>query len=90
MRRPYAATHPAPKVRERGDEMTVGIGLLCSDGKDGNRILLAADMRASYGPRSSNDQTAKLTELPRFYAAAFAGTISQCEDVIAELHHQME
>jgi len=70
--------------------MTVGIGLLCSDGRDANKILLAADMRASYGTVSSNDQTAKLTELPKFYAAALAGKISQCEDVIAELHYRME
>lgn len=67
--------------------MTVGIGLLCSNAK---KILLAADMRASYGAVTSNDQTAKLTELPKFYSAVFAGTISQCEDVIAELYHRME
>jgi hypothetical protein len=66
--------------------MTIGIGLLCDGGK---RILLAADMRASYGASTSNDQTAKLFDLPSKYCGATSGTISQCEDVISELYHQM-
>jgi len=66
--------------------MTVGIGLLCNHAKN---ILLCADMRASYGSASSNDQTGKLFDLPRFFCGATAGTTSQCEDVISELYHRM-
>jgi hypothetical protein len=46
-------------------------------------------MRASYGVATSNDQTAKLFDLPSKYCGAASGTISQCEDVISELYHQM-
>jgi hypothetical protein len=66
--------------------MTVCLGLVCSGGK---QILLAADTRASYGSVTSNDQTAKLFDLPAKYCGAVAGTLSQCEDVISELYHQM-
>ena len=67
--------------------MTVGIGLVCCNAK---RILLAADTRASYGVVSSNDQTAKLFNLPANYCAAVSGTLNQCEDVVSELYHRME
>jgi hypothetical protein len=66
--------------------MTVCLGLVCSKGK---QILLAADTRSSYGTVTSNDQTAKLFDLPSHYCGAVAGTLSQCEDVISELHHRM-
>ena len=67
--------------------MTIGIGLLCAGGKC---ILLAADTRASYGTVSSNDQTAKSFDLPSKYFGLVAGSLSQCEDVIAELYHRMK
>ena len=83
----YASTHPVPKVRMRKCAcMTIGIGLVCSGGKN---ILLAADTRASYGVVTSNDQTAKLYDLPSNYCAAVAGTLNQCADVVAELYHRM-
>jgi 20S proteasome alpha/beta subunit len=66
--------------------MTVCIGLVCNSGK---RILLAADTRASYGAATSNDQAAKLFDLPAHSCGAVAGTLSQCEDVISELYHRM-
>jgi 20S proteasome alpha/beta subunit len=66
--------------------MTVCIGLVCDHGK---HILLGADMRASYGSATTNDQTAKVFDLPANLCAAISGTISQCEDVISELHHRM-
>ena len=66
--------------------MTVCIGLVCSSGK---RILLSADTRASYGAATSNDQTAKLFDLPAHFCGAVAGTLSQCEDAISELYHRM-
>ncbi len=66
--------------------MTVGIGLLC-DG--GNRIFLTADMRASYGEVSQNDQTGKLFELPFNFCGAISGTIGWCSEVLSELHHRM-
>jgi uncharacterized protein (UPF0147 family) len=67
--------------------MTVCIWLVCNHGKN---ILLAADMRASYGSATTNDQTGKLFDLPRSFCGATSGTISQCEDVISELYHRME
>jgi len=66
--------------------MTVGIGLLCSHGK---HILLAADMRASYGEISQNDQTGKLFDLPFNFCGAMAGTLSWCSEVSSELYHRM-
>jgi hypothetical protein len=66
--------------------VTVGIGLVCGGGK---YILLAADTRASYGTITSNDQSAKSFDLPAKYFGLIAGTLSQCEDVIAELYHRM-
>lgn len=66
--------------------MTVGIGLLCNKG---NRILLAADMRASYGEVTQNDQTGKLFELPYSFCGAIAGDVGWCAEVISELHFKM-
>jgi hypothetical protein len=66
--------------------MTVCIGLVCNHAKN---ILLTADMRASYGVVTSHDQTAKLFDLPGFYAGAVSGSLGQCEDVISELYHRM-
>src|SRR5258708_3456794 len=66
--------------------MTVCLGLVCSSGK---HILLAADTRGSYGSVTTNDQTAKLFDLPVKYCGAVAGALSQCEDVISELYHRM-
>jgi hypothetical protein len=65
--------------------MTVGIGLLCDRGR---HILLAADMRASYGV-SQNDQTGKLFDLPFNFCGAIAGTIGWCDEIISELHWKM-
>jgi len=67
--------------------VTVCIGLVCNHGKN---ILLAADMRASYGSASTNDQTGKLFDLPRNFCGATSGTVSQCGDVISELYYRME
>jgi hypothetical protein len=66
--------------------MTVGIGLLCDGGK---HILLAADMRASYGGVSQHDQTGKLFDLPFNFCGAIAGSIGWCGEVISELHWRM-
>lgn len=66
--------------------MTVCIGLVCNHAKN---ILIAADTRASYGTVTSNDQAAKLFDLPTKYFGAVAGTLGQCEDVISELYHRM-
>lgn len=66
--------------------MTICIGLVCDHGK---HIPLGADTRASYGSATTHDQTAKLFDLPANFSGAIAGTISQCEDVISELHHRM-
>jgi hypothetical protein len=67
--------------------MTISIGLVCAGGK---YILLAADTRGSYGTVSSNDQMAKIYDLPKKYCAAIAGEGSYCEDVISELYHRMD
>jgi 20S proteasome alpha/beta subunit len=67
--------------------MTIGIGLLCDGGK---HILLAADMRATYGEVSQHDQTGKLFDLPANFCGAIAGTISTCGDVISDLYSRME
>ena len=67
--------------------MTVCIGLVCNHAKN---ILIAADTRASYGTVTSNDQAAKLFDLPAKYFGAVAGTLGQSEDVISELYHRME
>ena len=81
------STHPLPRADVTGNKyMTIGIGLVCNQAKN---ILLCADMRASYGTASSNDQMGKLFDLPRFFCGATAGTTSQCEDVISELYHRM-
>src|ERR1700688_3102265 len=66
--------------------MTICIGLVCNHAKN---ILIAADTRASYGTVTSNDQAAKLFDLPGMHFGAVAGTLSQCEDVISELYHRM-
>jgi hypothetical protein len=66
--------------------MTIGIGLLCEDGK---QILLSADTRGSYGGVTSNDQTAKLFELPGGFCGSIAGIVSQCQDVINELYDRI-
>jgi len=67
--------------------MTVCIGLLCGSGK---YILLGSDTRGSYGNVTSNDEMGKLFDLPANYFGAIAGTVSYCEDIIAELHHRMK
>jgi hypothetical protein len=66
--------------------MTVGIGLLCDGGR---HIHLTADMRASCGGVSQNDQTGKLFDLPFNFCGAIAGTIGWCGEVISELHWRM-
>lgn len=81
------SSHPVPRMAgRRGKIMTVCIGLVCNGGKN---ILLAADMRATYGTTTTNDQTAKLFDLPANFCGAVAGSMGQCEDVISELYHQM-
>jgi len=69
-----------------GHCMTVGIGLLCDQGK---HILLAADMRANYGGISQNDQTGKLFDLPFNFCGAISGAIGWCGEIISELHWRM-
>jgi hypothetical protein len=82
-----AFSHPMPRMaRWREKIMTVCIGLICNGGKN---ILLAADMRAAYGSATTNDQTAKLFDLPANFFGAVSGSMGQCEDVIAELYHEM-
>ena len=83
----YPCTHPVPRRRDgKGVLMTIGIGLVCDGGKS---ILLTADMRGSYGNVTSNDQTGKLFDLPFNFCGAVAGKLSQCIDVMSELHHRM-
>lgn len=80
--------HPAPRTLEqRGKLMTVGIGLVCGSGK---YILLGADTRGSYGNVTSNDEMAKMFDLPAYYFGVMAGVGSYCTDVIAELYHRMK
>lgn len=67
--------------------MTVCIGLVCGNGR---YILLAADTRGSYGNVTSNDEMAKMFDLPANYFGAMAGVGSYCTDVIAELYHRMK
>lgn len=67
--------------------MTVCIGLVCGNGK---HILLAADTRGSYGNVTSNDEMAKLFDLPAGYFGAISGIGGYCEDIISELYHRMK
>jgi hypothetical protein len=80
--------HPVPRASGwKRNTMTICLGLVCNHAKN---ILLAADTRASYGTVTTNDQAAKIYELPAKYSAAVAGKLGQGADVVSELYHRME
>jgi len=73
-----------------GDEVTVGIGVLC---QHGTTAVIASDMRAIY-PKSAvdpNDLTGKQWDfaVPFPLMACVAGRLGLCQPVIDELSHRL-
>jgi hypothetical protein len=71
-----------------GEEVTVGIGVLCSGGTS---IVLASDMRGTFRGLSPNDNSGKQWDFAVSYplVACIAGRFGACQPVIDELNNRL-